>query len=293
MPLRPSPIVRSRFKFLRKSSNNLDLRQKLWDNTPQVHASDELRRMALMRPNPVSDAEDNAIRNKWLRMCRKESNALLRSSYTRDLIDRTRSVLGMFRAVLIKMQTPLRRWSRNRGTIPRLGFTGSGKWPAQVTKYGRRIVQCRVWFLDLHSMENMEFIINGLDQKELRHQLLQARGKVKAITAVRHAAETVKERKQLFAIANALRRLEAQEVGPPRFPSSKLRTVERNLFQAEVLCLELIVRKALINGPRVHRVVIRTLRKLGYDIVASDFPIVDPDDGTLDEEDDFSDLDFD
>ncbi|KAI0543870.1 hypothetical protein F4679DRAFT_567001 [Xylaria curta] len=303
MPLRPRPAAlsgpRNPRLFLHKLATYASPETPRWSQKKIWDGSQKIRDAVIKSDNALDNTfkhkvfqADNALKPKLSkaeerreRRERRETQRLLKDSYAKALVDRVKSFLGKAEPDFRKMSRPLQKW-RLRGGIPPTA-TAKLKWVAHVSKLTRQVKFFRVWFLDYHIIKDLGLIIERLNRTMsegvLEAQFSDVKEIMRRITCSRHVEQVTKERKQLFAIANTLRSLEVEVARPQSgrktgnrekfrphlFPSSMLRTVEMNLLKAEVLSMELIVRKALLEGSRVQQKVFKTLKKLGY---KPDFP---------------------
>ncbi|KAI0199482.1 hypothetical protein F4808DRAFT_432600, partial [Astrocystis sublimbata] len=191
------------------------------------------------------------------------------------------------------------------------------KYTANLASYMRAIILIRIWLYDAQTLQVMEAALDHLatvwkNDRDLRDKIEQAitsrggrsnkltnlRNKfnvaskaIKSTNRYRHVEVLVEHRKPLFAIAEALQKIEkmfweqyrVDELPPTKemkegtratqrfqaafeartgFLSTQLRYVERNLRLAEELAYALIGRKVLIEGPKLSRLVSRELVKL-------------------------------
>ncbi|TRX92083.1 hypothetical protein FHL15_006950 [Xylaria flabelliformis] len=283
MPLRPTPVALSGVRvpnlFLPKKPN-FAATKKLWD--AESKSDDDLQASEL-KPFRVTSAWKEVQKKE--KMGWKKTSVDLRDSYTKELCDRTSSHIGRTQDDLRRMTRPLRKWAE-RGWLPPGGYQGQAKSVARIVKFTRIVKFIRIWFLDFHIIQNLALIIKRLNstmlddvsQESLKAQLDRVEHQMKAITCARHVAQVAEERKNLFAIANTLRFLEVESaraqseaeagkwehINPHRFPSETLRAVEMNLLKSEVLSMELLVRKRLLEAPKIQRLAFRTLREFGY-----------------------------
>ncbi|KAI0449706.1 hypothetical protein F5B21DRAFT_519880 [Xylaria acuta] len=189
-----------------------------------------------------------------------------------------------------KMVPRLRKWAS--GVSKPVTLQTLDKFIAQTQKYKRQVKMYRMWFLDLHTMKDLSLILQHLDDntpldwalRTLQTRLRQTMRKMEAITCGRHVAEAGEARRALFKILPSLQRYESRYLEKrrelfwmPPFPCFRLRTAETNLLEAEVLCMELVVRKALIEGPKIEMDTLTKLRKLGYKPKFSALPCTEPD----------------
>ncbi|KAI1734081.1 hypothetical protein F4680DRAFT_439407 [Xylaria scruposa] len=320
MPLRPTPVALSGIRiarsFLPKPRNDTSetprwARKKIWD--AEIKSDDDAFERKVFEANRGMSAPKHRPMTRAERKEHKTTQELLKGSYAKALYDRVCSLMGKTQPDLRKMSRPLRIWAERRQWPPG-GFQAKSKWTSQIYKFTRQVKFFRVWFLDYHVANDLGLIVERMDsamlnrvsRESLEAQVSGAKDTMKSITCSRHVAQVTKARKQLFAIAKTLRSLEVkftrsphergignwerfergigsgERIGPRRFPSSMLRAVETKLLMAEVLSMELIVRKALIEGPRIQRKAFRTLRRNGY---KPDFPELPFDEPDFDEDD--------
>ncbi|KAI0418541.1 hypothetical protein F5X98DRAFT_112371 [Xylaria grammica] len=157
-------------------------------------------------------------------------------------------------------------------------------------------------------------LLEGVSRKALRVRLFNAMVQMKKTRSPRSIQELIEARASLFEIANDLRRLEIATrdpdsesytkkwerklsrydnsgitpVPPPNpaiFPLPKpfrmlspiLRAVENNLLIAEVLCVELLMRKTLLEVPVIMKNARHIFRKAGYEFPFVYSPFVEED----------------
>ncbi|KAI0183872.1 hypothetical protein EV127DRAFT_413728 [Xylaria flabelliformis] len=294
MPLRPTPVALSgvRVPSVFLPNNPRFATKKLWD---AKNKSDDDWQGLELKPLRVRSAWQELEKKE--KKGRRKTSVDLQNSYTKLLVDRTSAHFGRTKDDLRRMAGPLDRMARRKEVHPN---NFKAKWMAHITKFTRLVKFFRVWFLDFHIIRNLALVIkrldsimsNGAAQERLMGQLRRVEDRMKTITCSRHVAEVSEERKKLFAIANTLRSFEVEfapaqsetgagkgeHINPHPFPSKTLRAVETSLLESEVLSMELIVRKRLLEAPGIQRDVLRTLRKFGYKPNFPDPPSEEPDD---------------
>ncbi|KAJ8130759.1 hypothetical protein O1611_g2868 [Lasiodiplodia mahajangana] len=227
--------------------------------------------------------------------------------YAEDMINNhVMRELGVARRDFLSKQRPL--IARFRFAIP--PATVVDKTIQKYQNFTRDLMAWRIWLLDYQNIGDIAAIIEFAD-KELRAgvparlglRLRHIMRKLTEITSSRHMDEVVLQRTRLFAIVKELRDVEnryadkqnrqnqireqrraqgieeaEQSVKAERdFPSSRLRKVEMNLMLAEVLSLQLVVRKALLMTPIIERTTLTKIRKLGFNPRFTALPGGEPD----------------
>ncbi|KAI0099759.1 hypothetical protein GGR51DRAFT_390258 [Nemania sp. FL0031] len=198
-------------------------------------------------------------------------------AYAMDASDKIATAVGKVSREFLFRQKPLIA----QFGIKRPNLTTITKTMSKYENFTRLLKVFRIWLLDLQSVNDIAFIVEYTNQEldggipaRIGLQLRTIMARIQEVPSPRHVDEIEIQRERLLGIAQVLRQVEKRyrlpydDIEGGDFPSYRLRRVEENLMEAEVLSKELTVRKALLATPILERNILTKLKQLGF---TSDF----------------------